>query len=94
MQLRSSSIFDKDVKKLKKENAKLAAKLWDLLLSIQASSYTGLGKPEALKGNLQGWWSRRIDEKHRLIYKIENEEDEEQEKIIVLASCYGHYGDK
>jgi toxin YoeB len=47
-----------------------------------------------LKGNLQGWWSRRIDDKHRLIYKIESEEEEEQEKIIVLASCYGHYNDK
>lgn len=94
MQIHTSTAFEKDIQKLKKENAKLAAKVWELLLSIQESSYTGLGKPEALKGNLQGWWSRRIDGKHRLIYQIEGEEEEEQEKVIVLASCYGHYSDK
>ncbi|MEM6265152.1 MAG: Txe/YoeB family addiction module toxin [Bacteroidota bacterium] len=47
----------------------------------------GLGSPERLKGDLQGWWSRRINQKHRLIYKVEN-------GVIKLASCYGHYGDR
>ena len=41
-------------------------------------------RPEALKNNLSGWWSRRIDEKNRVVYKIEN-------NAIIIASCKGHY---
>ena len=46
----------------------------------------GIGDPEALKGNLQGYFSRRINEKHRLIYRIENDK-------ILIAQCRGHYYD-
>ena len=77
----------KDIPKLRKENAKYAAKLWDLILDIQVNPFEGLGEPEALKGDLQGWWSRRINQEHRLIYRI-------KDKNLELASCYGHYGDK
>lgn len=45
---------------------------------------TGIGKPEPLKENLNGYWSRRIDEKNRLVYKIENEE-------LQIISCREHY---
>ena len=62
-------------------------KFWDLILNIQETPFKGLGKPEALKGNLSGWWSRRISDKHRLIYRI-------KEENLELASCYGHYDDK
>jgi len=44
----------------------------------------GIGKPEPLKHNLTGYWSRRITDEHRLVYKIENE-------VIVIAQCKGHY---
>lgn len=47
----------------------------------------GIGNPEALKGVLQGEFSRRIDEKNRLVYHIENGR-------IYIATCRGHYGDK
>ena len=47
----------------------------------------GIGNPEALKGDLQGEFSRRIDEKNRLVYHIENGR-------IYIAPCRGHYGDK
>lgn len=47
----------------------------------------GIGNPEALKGDLQGEFSRRIDEKNRLVYRIENGR-------IYIATCRGHYGDK
>jgi toxin YoeB len=60
----------KDIAKLRKENAKYAAKLWDLILDIQREPFEGLGEPEALKGDYQGWWSRRITQEHRLIYRI------------------------
>ena len=47
----------------------------------------GIGNPEALKGDLQGEFSRRIDEKNRLVYHIENGRS-------YIATCRGHYGDK
>lgn len=72
---------------LKKENPKFPSKVWELILSIFQDPYVGIGKPEALRGNLKGWWSRRITEKHRLIYRLKNGN-------LELASCYGHYGDK
>lgn len=49
--------------------------------------YNGIGKPEALKGNLTGYWSRRIDDKNRIVYKIEN-------KQIIIIQCGAHYRDK
>jgi len=58
-----------------------------LLKDIDRNGNTGLGKPEALKGDLQGYWSRRIDEKNRLIYRINDNE-------IRIIQCRTHYGDK
>ena len=49
--------------------------------------YNGLGKPEPLKGNLSGWWSRRIDESNRIVYKVEND-------MLLVAECKSHYSDK
>jgi len=57
-----------------------------LLKDIQRNSYEGIGKPEPLKGDLSGWWSRRIDDTHRIVYK-------EQDGNIIIASCFGHYSD-
>lgn len=55
-----------------------------LLKDIVRSPFEGIGKPEPLKGNLTGFWSRRIDDEHRLIYVVE------EESIVVIA-CRGHY---
>lgn len=55
-----------------------------LIRDIQRSPFEGLGKPEPLKGNYQGWWSRRIDEVNRIVYKIEARQ-------IVIAQCRTHY---
>lgn len=76
-----------DIPKLKKENPKYTAKLWELILDIFKHPFEGIGKPEALKGDLSGWWSRRITDKHRLVYKIDKDS-------LAIASCFGHYGDK
>lgn len=65
-----------DKKQLKKIN--------DLLKEIDRTPFEGTGKPEPLKQNLQGYWSRRIDHEHRMIYKIENEE-------VILISFRYHY---
>jgi toxin YoeB len=63
---------------------KLAFKIFELLADIQNNPFQGKGKPEPLKGDLSGFWSRRIDQEHRLIYKIEGDE-------IQVLSCFGHY---
>lgn len=83
----------RDIPRLKKENVKLVAKLWEFILAIFKDPYDGIGKPEQLKGDSEGCWSRRLTDKHRLVYRIIEREDEEED-ILEILSCYGHYGDK
>jgi len=68
------------------EDKKTLRKINALIKDIQRNPYSGLGKPEPLIGNLSGWWSRRIDDANRIIYK-------EQNGVVTLASCKGHYDD-
>ena len=63
---------------------KLVFKIFELILDIDKTPFTGLGKPEPLKGLLQGWWSRRISDEHRLVYKVSDSE-------IIILSCKSHY---
>ena len=70
-----------------REDRKTAKKIASLLADIERNGNEGLGKPESLKGNLSGYWSRRISEKDRLIYRFD-------ETTIYKAACKGHYGDK
>lgn len=65
---------------------KILKRINQLLKDIDRSKFEGLGKPEPLKNNYSGWWSRRITDEHRLIYRIENE-------IIEIYQCKGHYDD-
>lgn len=88
----STKVKRQDIKQLKKENVKLVAKLWEFILAIFKDPYEGIGKPERLKGKLSDNWSRRLTDKHRLVYRIDEREDEED--ILEIVSCYGHYGDK
>jgi len=69
---------NQDKKTLKRINA--------IVKDIQRNRFNGIGKPEALTGNLSGWWSRRIDEENRIVYKEEN-------GAVIIASCKGHYED-
>ncbi|MDR2819534.1 MAG: Txe/YoeB family addiction module toxin [Desulfovibrio sp.] len=57
-----------------------------LLRDIARNGNTGIGKPEALRGNLAGYWSRRIYDEHRLIYRVEN-------NVCEIYQCRGHYDD-
>ena len=65
-----------DKKQLKRTN--------HLIKDIQRTPFEGIGKPESLKFNLSGFWSRRIDEEHRLVYTVTDE-------AILIASCRYHY---
>lgn len=67
-----------DRKTLKRINA--------LIGEIKRNPFEGIGKPEPLKGNLSGYWSRRIDDSNRIVYF-------EQSGIVYVVSCRGHYDD-
>ncbi|OIP83935.1 MAG: hypothetical protein AUK44_03930 [Porphyromonadaceae bacterium CG2_30_38_12] len=74
-----------DVQFWKKSGKKnVTDKITALLLSINESPYTGTGKPEPLKHNLSGLWSRRINQEHRLIYEVLPDK-------IIIHSLRGHY---
>ena len=68
--------FENDKKQLKKIN--------DLIKEIDRTPYSGIGKPEPLKYDMKGYWSRRIDHEHRLVYAIDND------SVVFIAFRY-HY---
>jgi toxin YoeB len=67
-----------------KTNKKMLNKINELIKSCERTPFSGIGKPEPLKDNLNGFWSRRIDKEHRLVYKIEGE-------TLIIAQCKFHY---
>ena len=69
------------------QNPKTLKKINQLINDIARNGYDGIGKPEALKGDLNGWWSRRIDEKNRLVYRLVGDD------TVEISQCKGHYDD-
>lgn len=69
------------------QDKKTLKRVNQLIRDIERNGYDGIGKPEPLRGDLSGWWSRRIDDTNRLIYRIEGEN-------LTIAACRSHYGDK
>jgi toxin YoeB len=67
-----------------KNDKRMLNKINQLLKDISRTPFSGLGKPEPLKYKYQGFWSRRIDDEHRLIYRVTNDE-------IHIAKCRFHY---
>jgi len=63
---------------------KLLRKINRLIKECQRHPFEGAGKPEPLKGNLSGYWSRRIDREHRLVYKVTND-------TLIIVQCRYHY---
>ena len=61
-----------------------------LIEDTRRNLFKGLGKPKPLKGDLSGWWSRRITGDHRLVYRIEGKAGVDQR--IEIAACRYHYG--
>ena len=57
-----------------------------LLKDIERGKFDGIGKPEQLKGDMSGFWSRRIDDVNRLVYRIRGD-------VMEIVSCKGHYED-
>lgn len=67
-----------------KNDQKILKKINQLVKAIEREPYAGIGKPEPLKHNLSGWWSRHIDNANRIVYRIKDEK-------VEIAQCKGHY---
>jgi toxin YoeB len=63
----------------------------ELLKAIRQNPFQGIGKPEPLKYDLKGWWSRRITGEHRLVYKVSGTKGDDQKCVII--QCRFHYDD-
>ena len=66
------------------QDKNIVKRINQLIKDIKRNPFDGIGKPEALKGNLSGFWSRRISNEHRIVYAIEKD-------IAIIISCKGHY---
>ena len=81
-------VFEKtaffDFTEWSKSDKKIFAKIVALISNILSTPFTGIGKPEPLKHQLKGYWSRRINQEHRLVYKITDD-------ALVIISCRYHY---
>ncbi|BDV33764.1 Txe/YoeB family addiction module toxin [Methylocystis iwaonis] len=66
------------------QDAKILERINSLIKECQRTPFTGTGKPEPLRGDLRGWWSRRITLEHRLVYRVEGES-------LLIAQCRHHY---
>lgn len=69
------------------QDKKTIKRINTLLKDIERNYFSGIEKPEPLKGELSGFWSRRIDDTNRLLYRINND-------ILEILSCRSHYNDK
>lgn len=66
------------------EDRKIVRRINQLLADIRRNGYSGIGKPEPLRHNWAGFWSRRINDEHRLVYRIEGD-------TVHVAACRYHY---
>ena len=67
-----------------KTDKKLLKHINELIQAIKRDLFDGIGRPELLKHELSGYWSRRIDDEHRVVYKIKDD-------ALLIAQCRGHY---
>ena len=73
---------------LRQTDAKVFRAINDLINNTRQTPFTGLGKPEPLKFDLKGWWSRRITGEHRLVYRVSGKGDDQP---LEIAACRYHY---
>jgi toxin YoeB len=80
---------EKDIKTLQRSEPQVYKKLQTFIIELREHPMTGTGHPKPLVGDLTGRWSRRITDKHRLVYRIND-----KEIIVLVLSVKGHYEDK
>jgi toxin YoeB len=66
----------------------ILCRLNTVIKGVCRSPFEGIGKPEPLKGDLSGWWARRITSEHRLVYRVVGSESE---RVLEIAACRFHY---
>ena len=88
-ELRYTFEANRGLAKLAKDEPKAFKKVVQLLEELRTSPRSETGKPEQLKGEPKGRWSRRITKKHRLVYEIRD-----TEVIVLVITAYGHYENK
>jgi len=71
------------------EDRQMVSKINDLIKSIQRTPFTGIGKPEPLRQNLKGYWSRRMSKEHRIVYRVVGKKNEGQR--VEVLTCFLHY---
>ena len=76
-----------DYRYWKAHDSRKAVRIKKLLQNIAETPFTGIGRPEPLLFDLQGYWSRRIDREHRLVYKVASD-------TITVVACRYHYGNQ
>ena len=74
----------KDYREFEQKDSKVFKRINRILKNIKETLFAGIGKPEPLKYNWQGYWSRRITQEHRLVYKVTDDK-------ILVAQCKFHY---
>jgi toxin YoeB len=84
LELRFSEKAWQDYIHWQSNDSKLLQRINELIKDIQRHPFSGIGKPEPLKFDLKGYWSRRINAEHRLVYKVEG-------KTVYIAQCRYHY---
>jgi len=67
------------------QDRKTLRRINQVFRDISRDAFSGIGKPEPLRDNMSGWWSRRIDEKNRIVYRLDKGGN------IEIAQCKGHY---
>jgi len=77
-----------DYQHLIAEEPKILLRLNTLLEECRRNPFTGTGKPEPLKGNLKGWWSRRITQEDRLVYRVSGNG---ADQVLEISQCRFHY---
>ncbi|MCR5456189.1 MAG: Txe/YoeB family addiction module toxin [Bacteroidales bacterium] len=87
--IRNTKQVDEDLARLAKSEPQAFKKASRFIEELKEHPKTGTGHPEPLKGKPEGRWSREITKKHRLVYRIIDEE-----VVVLLISAYGHYDDK
>ena len=70
------------------QDKKALKKINNLIEDIMRNGHNGVGKPEALRNDMSGWWSRRIDDKNRFVYRLTGDD------AVEITQCKGHYENK
>jgi toxin YoeB len=74
-----------------RQDKKTRRKIHGLIKDIERNGYHGIGKPEPLKGNFSGWWSVRIDDRNRIVFRISGEG---RDRVLEIDQCGSHYRDR